>query len=142
MKKPRVCRKSAQHHSAAYRRAIRGNQYGRQEEIYKCEDCSNCPYTDQCKKTPNDKTINLNRELSAMHQEVLDNLESIHGALLRMNRSIQAEGTFGVLKYDRWYKRVVRRGLNSENWRYFRFQLAIICINCITNINDFKQQPD
>ena len=30
-----------------------------------------------------------------------------------MNRSIQVEGTFGILKYDRWYKRVVRRGLDS-----------------------------
>ena len=43
-------------------------------------------------------------------QEVLNNLESIHGALLRMNRSIQAEGIFGVMKYDRWHKRLVRRG--------------------------------
>ena len=40
-----------------------------------------------------------------MHQEVIENLESIHGALLRMNRSIQAEGTFGIMKNDRWYKR-------------------------------------
>lgn len=48
-----------------------------------------------------------------MHQEVIENLESIHGALLRMNRSIQAEGTFGIMKSDRWYKRIVRRGINS-----------------------------
>ena len=34
---------------------------------------------------------------------------------IRMNRSIQAEGTFAVMKYDRWYKRLVRRGqLNVE----------------------------
>lgn len=30
-----------------------------------------------------------------------------------MNRSIQAEGTFGIFKYDRWHKRIVRRGLDS-----------------------------
>ena len=54
-----------------------------------------------------------------MHQEVLDNLESIHGALLRMNRSIQAEGTFGIMKYDRWYKRTVRRGLDSVRLELF-----------------------
>lgn len=47
-----------------------------------------------------------------MHRAVLENLESVHGALLRMNRSIQAEGTFGILKQDRNYKRIVRRGLN------------------------------
>ncbi|WP_081669478.1 transposase, partial [Lachnospira multipara] len=41
------------------------------------------------------------------------NLESIQGALLRMNRSIQAEGTFGIIKNDRWYKRIVRKGIKS-----------------------------
>ena len=41
-----------------------------------------------------------------MHQEVLNNLESIHGALLRMNRSIQAEGAFGVIKYNRWVQKI------------------------------------
>ena len=48
-----------------------------------------------------------------MHQEVIKNLESIHGALLRMNRSIQADGTFVIMKNDRWYKRIVRRGIHS-----------------------------
>ena len=42
-----------------------------------------------------------------------DILESIHGALLRMNRSVQAEGTYGIMKNDRWYKRIVRRGIHS-----------------------------
>lgn len=54
-----------------------------------------------------------------MHQEVVDNLESIHGALLRMNRSIQSEGTFGVMKYDRWYKRVVRKGVEQVRLEIF-----------------------
>lgn len=48
-----------------------------------------------------------------MHREVLENLESIQGALLRVNRSIQAEGAFGVMKQDRRYRRIVRRGINS-----------------------------
>ena len=56
---------------------------------------------------------NERENLSSMHQEVIKNLESIHGALLRMNRSIQAEGTFGIMKNDRWYKRIVRRGIHS-----------------------------
>ena len=36
-----------------------------------------------------------------------------------MNRSIQAEGTFGVMKYDRWYKRTVRRGLDNVKLELF-----------------------
>ena len=61
------------------------------------------------KKTDKNRTVRINRELTAMHQEVIENLESIQGALLRMNRSIQAEGTFDIMKNDRWYKRIVRR---------------------------------
>ncbi len=47
--------------------AVKGNKYGR--------------------------TIRVNRELTQAHEEVLENLCSIQGALLCMNRSIQAEGT-------------------------------------------------
>ena len=96
-----------------YRKNVKGNKYGRQEEVYQSEDCSECPYAEQCKKTDKNRTVKINRELTAMHQEVVKNLESIKGALLRMNRSIQAEGIFGILKNDRWYKKIVRRGIKS-----------------------------
>ena len=56
----------------------------------------------------------VNQELTKMHQEVIQNLESIQRALLRMNRSIQAEGTFGIIKNDRWYKRIVQRNDGSQ----------------------------
>ena len=36
-----------------------------------------------------------------------------------MNRSIQAEGTFGIMKNDRWYKRIVRRGIDSVRLEVF-----------------------
>lgn len=103
----------------AYRKAVRGNRYGRQEEVYICEDCSGCPFAEQCKKTEKNRTARLNSELTAMHEEVINNLESIQGALLRMNRSIQAEGTFGIMKNDRWYKRIVRRGIESVRMEVF-----------------------
>lgn len=93
-----------------YRQHVRGNHFGRQEEVYQCEDCTGCPYAPDCKRTDGNRTVRMNRELTAMHQEVVENLNSIQGALLRMNRSIQAEGTFGILKTDRWYRKIVRRG--------------------------------
>ena len=107
----------------ACRKAVKGNLYGRQEEIYECEDCSGCPYAERCKKTDGNRTIRLNRELTSIHREVLENLESVHGALLRMNRSIQAEGTFGILKQDRNYKRIVRRGLD-----FVKLELYLVSI--------------
>ena len=69
----------------------------------------------------------MNRELTAIHREVIENLESIHGALLRMNRSIQAEGVFGIIKWDRSYKRLFRRGAKAVN-------LELTLISCGFNI--------
>jgi len=94
-----------------YDRHVRGNKYGRTEEIYECEDCEGCPYReDCCKRESGNRTARLNRELTSFHEEVIRNLETIHGALLFTNRSIQSEGTFGVIKWDRSYKRLFRRG--------------------------------
>ena len=94
--------------------AVRGNKYGRREEVYECESCEGCPHKEKCcPKAKGNRTIRMNRELTAIHEEVISNLCSIHGVLLCMNRSIQSEGTFGVMKWDRSYKRAFRRGLKS-----------------------------
>jgi transposase len=95
-------------------RPVKGNNYGRTEEIYECESCENCEHKQECcPRAKNNRTIQLNRELTAIHQEVLENLCSIQGALLCMNRSIQAEGTFGIIKSDKNYKRLRRKGLEN-----------------------------
>ena len=111
--------KTPSYRTFGYRKNVKGNKYRRQEEVFECEDCSGCPYASECKKTPKNRTVRINQELTAMHREVLDNLNSVHGALLRMNRSIQAEGTFGVMKYDRRYRRIVRRGIDSVRLEVF-----------------------
>ena len=75
-----------------YNKHVYKNKYGRTEEIYECEDCTGCPYRKECcKKKEGNRTARLNMELTSMHEEVIENLESIHGALLRMNRSIQSD---------------------------------------------------
>lgn len=112
---------------------IRGNKYGREEEKYICEDCSNCPFLSKCHKSKGNRVITLNEELTSYHKEVIQNLQSVHGALLRMNRSIQSEGTFGILKEDRKYKRIVRRGLNSVN-------LEIFMISCGYNLMKYHMK--
>ena len=98
---------------------VKGNKYGRTEEVYECVSCEGCPYKEKCcPKAKGNRTIRLNRELTSLHEEVIDNLNSIHGALLRMNRSIEAEGTFGVMKWDRTYRRAFRRGKENVNLEF------------------------
>lgn len=59
------------------------------------------------------RVVRVNEELSKFHNEVLNILNIVHGALLRMNRSIQAEGTFGGMKWNKGYKRLRRRGIEG-----------------------------
>ena len=94
-------------------RHIRGNKYGRTEELYKCVSCEGCPSREKCCRGDSDRTIRMNRELTAIHREVLENLQTELGVRLRTNRPIQAEGAFGSIKWNRAYKRARRRGIES-----------------------------
>ena len=109
---------------------IKGNQYGRTEEFYQCEDCTDCSHREKCHKSKDNRVVRINEELTAFHEEVLNNLNSIHGALLRMNRSIQAEGTFGGIKWNRQYKRLRRRGMEGVI-------LELGLISCGFNLHKF-----
>ena len=113
-----------------YSRPVRGNQFGRTEEMYQCEDCSGCRLKEQCCKCEGNRVVRINEELTKFHKEVLNNLNSTKGALLRMNRSIQAEGAFGTVKWNREYKRARRRGLKGVN-----FELALI--SCGFNLHKY-----
>ena len=112
------------------KRAVKGNQYGREEEIFQCEDCTGCPYREKCCKSEGNRTVRVNVELTKFHEEVLGNLNCIHGALLRMNRSIQAEGSFGGIKWNRSYTRARRRGLDG-------LLLEIGLISCGFNLHKY-----
>ena len=98
---------------------VRGNKYGRMEEVYECEDCSDCPSRERCcKSSSGHRTIRLNRELTQIHKEVLANLQSENGFRLLTNRMVEDEGAFGVIKWDYHYKRLHRRGLEAASLEF------------------------
>ena len=109
---------------------VKGNQYGRTEEFYQCEDCTGCPHREKCHKSKDNRVVQINEELTVFHNEVLNNLNCVHGALLRMNRSIQAEGVFGGIKWNREYKRLRRRGMEGVI-------LELGLISCGFNLHKF-----
>lgn len=113
-----------------YTRPVRGNKYGRTEEYYQCEDCTKCLHKEKCCKSQGNRIIKLNEELTSFYQEALSNLSSTNGALLCMNRSIQAEGAYGTIKWNRAYTRARRRGLKGVN-----FEISLIC--CAFNLHKY-----
>ncbi len=110
---------------------VKGNQFGRTEEYYQCENCTGCPHREKCRKSAKNRVIRINEELTKFHNEVLNNLNRIRGALLRMNRSIQAEGAFGGIKWDRGYKRLRRRGIEGVI-------LELWLISCGFNLHKYR----
>ena len=92
--------------------------YVSEKTIYKCEDCSGCPYKSDCIKgnnckTPMEertKTLQVAKTFLKHRKEDLERILSEDGILFRTNRSIQAEGSFGDLKQGMQFRRYLSKG--------------------------------
>ena len=91
-----------------YRKSKSG--YKSRVSIYKCMDCSGCEVKSTCTKASGDKRLEASRNLQRQREISLSNIKSKKGILLRMNRSIQVEGAFGILKEDYGFRRFLTRG--------------------------------
>ncbi len=101
------------------------NRHPRQESsvFYKVENCNNCAFSSYCKrfmkaKDEDFKVFEINKEYERLKKESFDNLLSIEGIEKRVNRSIQVEGTFGVIKQDMNYTRSRRTGMEKVETEY------------------------
>lgn len=86
--------------------------------FFKIEGCLNCPFSAYCKRYMNKKDDNfkifeVRPKLQSYIQEAEQNLLSVEGIELRVNRSIQVEGAFGIIKQDLSYTRFRRRSLKK-----------------------------
>lgn len=80
---------------------------------YRCEECTGCPVREQCTKSKDPdfcKEIKVCEEFAQCRAQAHRQLVTERGALLRMNRSIQVEGAFGVRKSNRKFKSFLMRG--------------------------------
>ena len=92
--------------------------YVSEKTLYRCEACTNCPVKSSCIKgnhwkipeKERYKTLDVARKFEEQRAESLERITSKQGILLRINRSIQAEGSFAALKWDRGFKRFLCRG--------------------------------
>lgn len=92
--------------------------YISEKHIYQCADCKGCPYKSDCIKGNNCKTpmeernkvLSVARTFLKYRQEDLERILTDEGILLRINRSIQAEGSFGDLKHNMRFRRYLSRG--------------------------------
>jgi len=85
---------------------------------YQCESCAGCTLRDKCFKSKypdKNREFDVSKTFLRQRQHARDQIISQEGILLRINRSIQAEGAFAVIKEDYAFRRFLTRG--TENVR-------------------------
>ena len=83
------------------------NGYSSTETVHQCSDCKGCLYKEKCLKENNCRTPMRNEQdpvvskiKEAKRKEDLESILNHRGIQLRMNRSIQVEGSFATVKED------------------------------------------
>lgn len=111
--------KNNKHREVAYIKHSKSKTgYKSEKTIYKCSDCKDCSYKTECIKGNNSKTtmeergkvLQVSKTFVQKRREDLERILSDEGILLRINRSIQAEGSFGDIKQDMMFRRYLSRG--------------------------------
>ena len=102
--------------------------YQSEVTVYECEDCTDCPYKEKCTKAKGNKRLYVSKSFIEKRQESYENIISEKGIRYRMNRSIQVEGAFGVLKNDYEFQRFLLRGKT-------KVKLEILLLSLGYNIN-------
>lgn len=91
-----------------YRTSVTG--YRSEVTVYESEDCTGCPFKEKCTKSKSNRKMMVAKKFLELRQRSLGNITTEKGIQLRLNRSIQVEGAFGVLKNDYAFQRFLTRG--------------------------------
>lgn len=115
------------------------------ENFFIFDGCNTCDYSYVCKsymnienKKKNYRIKELSIEYELLKDEAMNNLISPKGIEIRINRSIQVEGTFGQIKQNMNYERIRRRGINKVSCEIMLMCLGVNIRRYINSLNDNK----
>ena len=101
------------------------NGYETRKKNYVCENCGGCPHRERCFKGQyENRRLSLSQTMARQKQEAMERITQKEGILLRMNRSIQVEGAFGVIKQDYGFRRFLTRGKHKTETQFFLLAMA------------------
>ncbi len=113
------------------------NGYESEVTVYECTDCNGCPYKEKCTKARGNKRLYVSKNFIKKRQISYENIMSETGIRYRMNRSIQVEGAFGVLKNDYGFQRFLLRGKTKV-----KLEILLLCFGYNINKLHTKIQND
>ncbi|MGQ8339001.1 transposase, partial [Sunxiuqinia sp. A32] len=77
---------------------------------YKAQNCKGCPLRPSCHKAKGDRVIELNHNLERHKQKAREKLLSEEGVKRRKQRPADVEATFGNIKNNKGFRRLMLRG--------------------------------
>jgi hypothetical protein len=83
-------------------------EYPHTKTNYECFYCDKCRKKKYCTTAKGNRTISVLNGYKEMKEKVKENLDSKLGIELRIQRSIQVEGAFGIIKEDMKFRRFTR----------------------------------
>jgi len=83
-------------------------EYPHTKTKYECFYCDKCRKKTKCTTATGNRTISVLNGYQKMKDKVIENLDSELGIELRVQRSIQVEGAFGIIKEDMKFRRFSR----------------------------------
>ena len=119
-------------------RVDKRSKYMRINQSHSCGKCETCEQKNVCTTAKRNRIITVNPILNELQTEAKKRLDSEEGIQLRMKRSIETEGAFGVIKTDNKYDRIHRRSIKNVE---MEIQLVSIGFNLIKYHNK-KQRPN
>lgn len=112
--------------------------------VYESESCEGCPHKEKCIKPGGKQTIeertkklHISKNFLRQRADSYARITSEEGILLRVNRSIQVEGAFGVLKQDMGFRQFLLRGKGKVET-----ELLLLCLAYNVNKLHNKIQSD
>jgi hypothetical protein len=81
---------------------------------------------DQCTRAEleNNKKVQFSRQFNDYRENYSLNIKSEKGIVLRVNRSIQVEWAFGVIKQDYGFRRFLRKGIVNVKLEFLLIAFA------------------
>ena len=108
--------------------------------VYTCAHCDGCPHKAKCIKGASkmpleerNKNLYVSKNFQRQRRDMESRINTDEGILLRVNRSIQVEGAFGVLKQDLGFRRFLLRGQVKVETEFLLLAIAF-------NINKFHNK--
>ena len=101
------------------------NGFTETKQTYICESCAGCPHREKCFKGQyENRMISVSQTFSRQKREAEERICTPEGICLRVNRSIQVEGAFGVIKEDYAFRRFLTRGKQKTETQFFLVAFA------------------